>query len=43
MTATVTDLNKWKASHPPMLRLWDAQCRAVAAWWELFFILVTPR
>lgn len=37
MPATVTDLKTWKASHPPLVRLWVAQGRAVAAWWSLFF------
>lgn len=37
MPATVTNLNQWKASHPPALKLWQAQCRCVAAWWGLFF------
>ena len=32
MPATVTDLAQWRASHPPMLRLWQAQCRLAAAW-----------
>lgn len=32
MPATVTDLKEWKAAHPPMLMLWQAQCRFVSAW-----------
>ncbi len=32
MSAEIVDLEKWKASHPPLVRLWVAQGRAVAAW-----------
>lgn len=37
MPATVTNLQDWKASHPPMLKLWNAHCRCVSAWWALYF------
>jgi hypothetical protein len=32
MPATVTNLTEWKAAHPPILMLWNAQCRFVSAW-----------
>lgn len=35
MPATVTDLAYWRATHPPLLRLWQAQCRLGVAWFDL--------
>lgn len=35
MPARIVDLAEWKESHPPIVRLWLAQSRAVAAWWSL--------
>lgn len=35
MPATVTDLAQYRASHPPIVRLWDAQCRLASAWFGL--------
>lgn len=37
MSARIVDLAEWRASHPPLVRLWMAQSRAVVAWWTLFF------
>ena len=37
MPARIVNLAEWRASHPPLVRLWQAQCRASAAWWGLFF------
>lgn len=39
MPATVTDLAHWRATHPPLLRLWQAQCRVTVAWCDLSFRL----
>lgn len=41
MPATVTDLAQWRASHPPIVRLWDAQCRLASAWFGLSIRLGT--
>lgn len=35
MPATVTNLAHYRASHPPILRLWQAQCRLAALWCDL--------
>ena len=37
MPATVTDLAQWKASHPPVLKLWQAQCRFASEWSVAWF------
>lgn len=37
MTATVTNLAQWKASHPPALKLWQAQCRFASEWSVAWF------
>ena len=39
MPATITDLAHWRATHPPLLRLWQAHCRMTAAWCDLSFRL----
>ena len=39
MPATVTDLAHWRATRPPLLRLWQAQCRLGVAWFDLSFRL----
>lgn len=39
MSATVTDLQSWKKSHPPILMLWNAQCRFLSAWVSACFKL----
>lgn len=35
MPATVTHLDQYRATHPPILRLWNANCRLVAGWIDL--------
>ncbi|MBS1143353.1 MAG: hypothetical protein H6R14_759 [Proteobacteria bacterium] len=35
MPAKVIVLAEWKASHPPIVRLWLAQSRAAAEWWRM--------
>lgn len=35
MPATVTTLADYRASHPPIVRLWNAQCRVACAWFDL--------
>ena len=35
MPATVIDLAQYRTSHPPLLRLWQAQCRLASAWFDL--------
>lgn len=35
MPATVTNLAQYRASHPPLLQLWQAQCRLTSAWFNL--------
>ena len=32
MPATVTDIQAWRTAHPPILMLWNAQCRFAAEW-----------
>lgn len=39
MPATITDRTHYRATHPPLLRLWQAQCRLAAAWCDLSFRL----
>ena len=39
MPATVTNLAHYRATHPPIVRLWNAQCRMACAWWSLSFRL----
>jgi hypothetical protein len=35
MLATVTDLTQYRNTHPPIVRLWNAQCRMLSAWYGL--------
>ena len=35
MLATVTDLTQYRNTHPPIVRLWNAQCRLLAGWASL--------
>ena len=35
MPATVTNLAHYRATHPPIVRLWNAQCRLLAGWASL--------
>lgn len=39
MPCQIINLDQWKSSHPPMLRLWVAHNQAVAAWWEAYWNL----
>lgn len=39
MPATITDLAHWRTTHPPLLRLWQAQCRLAVVWCDLSFRL----
>lgn len=32
MNAQIVNLEQWKAAHPPILMLWNAQCRFAAEW-----------
>lgn len=40
MTATVTDLQKWREEHPPLARLFTAQLRTFDAWMRYNSILM---
>ncbi len=35
MTAEIVDLARWREDHPPLVMLWQAQQRCLAAWWSL--------
>lgn len=35
MPATVTNLAQYRASHPPIVQLWNANCRMLGAWYGL--------
>lgn len=32
MLASVTNLAEYRATHPPIVRLWNAQCRLMLGW-----------
>lgn len=36
MLAPVTNLAEWRASHPPVLRLWQVQCQLASSWINLY-------
>lgn len=35
MLASVTNLAEYRVTHPPIVRLWNAQCRLLAGWASL--------
>lgn len=37
MIASVTDLQEYRRSHPPALKLWNAQCRFASEWSVAWF------
>ena len=37
MTATVTDLQKWREVHPPVVRLMQIWMHCGSAYWRLIF------
>ena len=39
MKDAIVNLAEWKASHPPIVRLWMAQSRCVSEWWKLWMRL----